>query len=334
MGKTLNSLTFRHISGAVNNSLEYIDGRRKGLIKSLKTSSPKLNWALLDGVEWNKIFSIGAMSGSGKSVFCEQLKQNFVDLNPKEKFKILSFEFEMPSYEQITRNISSKLSMSTAELYSGQGQKVDDATFDKIKGVAKKINRYPIYTVDDVGSVEQILDTVRAFAHKMELVKKKEGLVVTIDHALLTQMKQGEDERRTIAHLYRSLVGLKKKLINAGIRCLFIILNQLNRNIETLDRKGNRDYHYPNRTDLFGSNDIFMGSDYVLIIHKPAILKLEWYGTPKGDNWPNGLPVYNPHDPEQAMIYFHLIKHRAGKPRIMMMLDEFHNSKIVEYKPK
>ena len=152
-------------------------------------------------------------------------------------------------------------------------------------------------------------------------------------HFPRNEEKMGEDERKTLAYLYRSVVALRKRLENRGIDCLFIFLNQLNRSIETLDRKSNPEYHYPNRNDLFGSNDIFMGSDYVLIIHKPAILNLNNYGPPIGESYRQGLPVYNPVNPKQPMIYFHMIKQRSGEPSILMMLDNFKNSKIDEYEP-
>jgi replicative DNA helicase len=327
-GTSSNSLTFRHISDAVNKSLDYIDGRRTGKYKSLKTGFKKLDRALLNGIEWNKIFSIGAMSGSGKSVFLEQLKRNILKLN-KQKMKILSFEFEMPSYEQITRNLSGELGMSTSELYSGERPITDDE-FDNIKQTSMKFAKQPIYTVDSVGTVEQVINTITSFVMYHKIHETKEGLIITLDHALLTSMKQGEDERKMLAHLYRSIVALKKRFDVANIPCLFLILNQLNRNIEKIERKDNPDYHYPNRNDLFGSNDIFMGSDYVLIIHKPAILNFRSYGPPL-ETWPKGLPVYSPSNPDQAMIYFHLIKQRSGNPRMMMMLDNFKNSKIDEY---
>jgi replicative DNA helicase len=328
--RSIRSLTFSHISKSVERSLDYIDGRRKGKYKSLKTGFKKLDSALLDGIEWNKIFSIGAMSGSGKSVFLEQLKRNILKLNPDEKMNILSFEFEMPSYEQITRNLSGEVGMSTRDMYSANDV-LSDEDFDKIKKSSYKFSTMPVYTVDSVGDVDEIVNTIMSFVKYKKLEETKEGLIVTIDHALLTSMRQGEDERKMLAYLYRTIIRMKKWFETNNIPVLFIILNQLNRNIETVQRKDNPDYHYPNRNDLFGSNDIFMGSDYVLIIHKPAILNLKSYGPPIGKAYPSGLPVYNPNDGNQAMIYFHLIKQRSGEPKIMMMLDAFKFSKINEY---
>jgi replicative DNA helicase len=321
--RSTKSLTFSHISRAVERSLDYIDGRRKGEYKSLKTGFKKLDSSLLDGIEWNKIFTVGAMSGSGKSVFLEQLKRNILSLNPTIKMNILSFEFEMPSYEQITRNLSGEVGMSTREIYSAENP-LSDEKYDRLKRMSEKFTKLPVYNVDKVGNVDEIMNTIVSFVEFRKLKESKEGIIITLDHALLTGMKQGEDERKMLAHLYRTFIRAKKWFENLEIPCLFIVLNQLNRNIQTLPRKDNPDYHYPDRNDLFGSNDIFMGSDYVLIIHKPAILNLRSYG-------PRSSPVYNPENPNQAMIYFHLIKQRGGEPKIMMMLDDFKNSRINEY---
>ena len=42
---------FKHISEAVNEFIEYVDGRRTGKIKSLKTGWPKLDKVFLDGLD-------------------------------------------------------------------------------------------------------------------------------------------------------------------------------------------------------------------------------------------------------------------------------------------
>lgn len=51
MEKTSSSLTFSHISKSVKDALEYVDGRRKGEIVSLKTGFNKLDKTLLNGIE-------------------------------------------------------------------------------------------------------------------------------------------------------------------------------------------------------------------------------------------------------------------------------------------
>jgi hypothetical protein len=55
MGTDINSskssLPVKHIATAVEETIDYINKRRKGELTSLKTSLPKFNNALLNGVE-------------------------------------------------------------------------------------------------------------------------------------------------------------------------------------------------------------------------------------------------------------------------------------------
>jgi replicative DNA helicase len=323
-----NTLEYSHINSAINSALAYIKGRREGEIKSLLTGSKKVNNSLLNGIEWNRIFTIAAMSGSGKSTYCEQLKRELIDLNPEQEFDILSFEFEMPSSEQVLRNISGKTKMSVSDLLSSKEQ-ISEKHLKFAEIAANSMRKYPIYNVENTGTIEQIVNTILSFVDKQEIQKRKRGLIITIDHVLLTKGKTGQDERNIVAILYRTMVDLKKQFIKMGIPILIILLSQLNRNIETPERILNSDLHFPTRNDLFGSSDIFMCSDYVLVIHKPALLGLVNYGKPLPD-YPKGFPVWNPKDKTQAMIYFHLLKQRTGIPKVLMMLDNFKNSSIDE----
>lgn len=96
-----NSLTFKHISTAGNEILQYIDNRRKGITKSLKTRWSKFNNTCNGGIEPNSIYVIGGISGSGKSAFANSLETDLFDLNPKEDFIVLSFSLEMLSSKQV-----------------------------------------------------------------------------------------------------------------------------------------------------------------------------------------------------------------------------------------
>jgi len=52
---------------------------------------------------------------------------------------------------------------------------------------------------------------------------------------------------------------------------------------------------------------------------------------PSNKTFKRGLPIQNPKDPAQAMIYFHLLKQRTGTPKVLMMVDRFQFSKIEEF---
>ena len=73
----------------------------------------------------------------------------------------------------------------------------------------------------------------------------------------------------------------------------------------------------------------------MLVTHKPSLISGidHFYGPPRGTKWPKGLPVWNPQNPDQAMVYWHLIKNRFGNPNVIIpMLDEFEYSRLAEYK--
>lgn len=121
-----------------------------------------------------------------------------------------------------------------------------------------------------------------------------------------------------------------------GIPCIFIILSQLNRDIEGKDRVLNSALHYPTKSDVNGSDVVYQTSDYLMIVHKPARVNGmgTHYGPGDGIQHPRGLPVYNPNNPEQAMVYWHVIKNRWGDEGIIKMVDNYQFASINEYHDK
>lgn len=324
------SLKYKHISKAVIEAEAYLRGRREGTITSLKTGSQKLNDATLDGFEWNKIVTLGGLSGSGKSLVCEQWKREFVENNPDD-FKVLSFEFEMLAIDQILRNLSAKTSYSTKELQL-KGKDITQEEFEAIINLAKTFKQFPIYYVDEPGSVDEIEATIYEF-YQEECREHGLGLVITLDHVLLTEGKQSEGDKDIIDTLYKRCVKIKKHFASLGHRIIFVLLSQLNREIEKPERTLNPALHYPTKNDLFGASSIFHSSDYVIITHKPININgiTETYGLPI-PGFPRGLPVVNPQNEKQPMIYWHVIKARGDDVSTLMMVDNFKESRIDEYK--
>ena len=118
MSEEIKALPWRHISQASNTALRYIDGRRKGEIRSLNTPWKKFNNISMGGIEWQTITTIAGMSGSGKTAVLGQLETGMKDLNPNEDFAILSFNFEMLSSRLVARKLSNKMKITTQQLYS------------------------------------------------------------------------------------------------------------------------------------------------------------------------------------------------------------------------
>tara|TARA_R110000787_G_scaffold21504_1_gene63533 strand:+ start:5773 stop:6774 length:1002 start_codon:yes stop_codon:yes gene_type:complete len=314
-------LQYKRIDQASGEILEYMDDRRKGLVKSLATRWNKLNDSIMGGLEWGTIVTIGGMSGSGKSSIANELETSLFDHNTDQTFSVLSFNFEMLAMKQVGRKISAKMQKTVSELYSS-AEPLPETDFDVATEIVKKdISQYDIYYVDVPGTVEQIYNTIMKFhEQQLKLKGEKYGTVVFLDHTLLTKGRSGQQERQLLSELYRMFMFIKKK-----INCIVIALSQLNREIERAERLSNPMLHYPMKKDIFGSDSVFHGSDNVLISHKPYMLNLQTYG-------PNNLPILNPMNPKQAMLYWHLIKNREGESGLVLgMLDNLKHNRVDEY---
>ena len=213
MGEKSNDkgLEYNHIQKASADALQYMDLRRKGKIRSLKTCWKKLNSKLTGGFEWRTITTIAGMSGSGKSSMANQLETSLFDENKYETFSVLSFNFEMVAFKQVGRKISSKMDKTVTELYSGNS-KLSDEDFKKAEThVNSDIKTYDVYYVDVPGSVEEIYNTILKFHEEQKKIKGPYyGTVIFLDHTLLTRGAQGASEREILARLYKMFMLLKK----------------------------------------------------------------------------------------------------------------------------
>lgn len=265
----------------------------------------------------------------------EQIKRDFIDLNKDEAFEVLSFDFEMLIEDQLTRYTSSKVKKSLKEIYSADGA-LDDKSYKEVLKVLEERRNAPIYYVDNPGTPEQIRETILQFASDRNLLEQNKGLVVSLDHVLLTKGKTSEVEKAIVDSLMFTFLELKKYFASIGLRCIFLVLSQLNRDIERPERTGNPLLHYPTRNDIFGASSVYHCSDYVLITHRPANINgiKDRYGPPKGEKGGplyEGLPTkYMVDGKKKDMVYFHLIKERFGKTVIIPTVENFENATVTE----
>lgn len=302
------TLSFRHISTATNEAVEYIRKRKNHEIQSLRTRWNKFNKSCMGGIEPNTIYTIVGISGSGKSSFVNTLETDLIDLNSNQDVIVLNFSFEMLSSRQVGRKISSKLRQTTAELYSANNELTDDL-LDRVEQTSQQIKSYPIYYVDTPGTVEDIASTINYF---YETKAKDKKFVIILDHTLLVEGQNRESALQVISELQKLFIKVKK-LPNTTI----IQLSQMNRNIENPERINNPSMHYPMRSDISSADTIFHASDYVICIHRPELLNIQWYG-------PNRLLVKN-------KVYLHILKNRdAGECTILEFDNDLKYNNLIE----
>lgn len=302
-----NVLPYVRIGDAVEKSITSIKDRMNGVKYGLDTRWKKLNKVIGGGIQWENQYCLAGISGSGKSSIANMLETDLFDLNPTEQFIVLNFNFEMPSYRQITRKFSNIMKKTVSELNSVDTC-LSSKTFLELQQVKENIKKYNIFYFDVPGDNGQIYDTIM---HFYKSYGSKYKLLNIFDHTRLINRKGEKDEFEVVVNASKMGMELKKK-----IGCTNLFLSQLNGNIESEKRLTNPRLHYPIRTDLYGNDAMFQSCDSVFVAHRPKMLGIEFYG-------PNKIPT-------DDLVAFHVLKNREGDPGMIRMKDVLEYNTIEE----
>jgi hypothetical protein len=292
-------------------SLIYLQGRKTGAITSFKTPWAKFNDATTDGIEWNSLTVIGGRPGSGKTLLKDQIIREGFSLNPGQDIRVLEFQFEMLPRVSAIREYSSVLGKSYKYLCSADAKlgKLTDEDLKKCHEYAKLRVKYPIDIVEEPCTVNQIR---RIIIRYMDLHKTK--TVITLDHSMLVKKDVNEKDLEMIYNLGAALTELKRKY-----PVTFIVLSQLNRNVESPGR--NEDGQYGNfilSSDIFGGDALLQHADTLVGLNVPAKQKIRFYG-------PDRYIIA-----DESVMVMHYLKCRNGDTRMSFFKTQFDQMKVVE----
>jgi replicative DNA helicase len=155
--------------------------------------------------------------------------------------------------------------------------------------------------------------------YEMEQNQREDGtytnLLVGIDHSALFRVGKGQkDKFEMLNSLGEALTMMKKKYPVA-----FIVLSQLNRNIDDPKRQEEGSYgNYVLDSDIYGSDALLQHADVVMGINKPSIRKIRFYG-------PDKFIIE-----DEDVLVFHFLKSRNGTTRISFFKLDRDVMRIVE----
>ena len=274
----------------------------------------KLNYMLLGGFQFGQTYMLCGASGHGKSYMLNMLLRDFT--NPTlqrdvSKVRILHFSFEMSAAAEMTRRISTLTGISYRKLLSAD-RPLTQEEFAQVEVAAKRLEDEPIYFVETPGNRQQIRDTIDRVKNKFP----DDDIVVTLDHTLLATPMPGENEIQTLAELGKMFIDIRKEY-----NTLNILLSQLNDKIESSSRRDPSvpSLHFPTKTDIHGSKQLYHAADVCLVLHQPALLGLEVYG-------PDRVPTMT--EDGKNLIAMHVLKNRHGTQGYTRMIANLENGRI------
>lgn len=283
-------------------TLREIEENRLNTQNKLVTRFTTLNQQLLGGFRFKNNVIIGGASGHGKSFFVQMLRTDFLDKslngNLKDPIKILHFNLEMETSDEIMRELTRTTGITYSDMVSAWN-KLSDEKLDRIKKELKTLkDEDRLYFVDTTGNKEEIKNTIYAFQDKFP----SHRLVVTLDHSLLVEKFEEKDEIQTMSELAKTFIEIRKKLEN-----LNIIVTQLNDKIEDPKRKQPAN-HFPTKTDFHGSKQVYQAADLVMVVHRPELLGITHYGFTQ--------------IPTERLVAVHILKQRNYQSNVLIRFTE------------
>jgi len=310
----MNKTPWKSLKDGYVESLNYMKGRMEGKIFSFKTPWPKFNDAGADGIEWNSTIVIGGRPGTGKTLIKDQIIRESFKRNPTDSFRVLEFQFEMVARTSALREFSSVIGRSYKYMCSASG-KMSIEDLQRCYEYAKVRKEMPIDIVDEPCTVSQFKETVHKYMQANMVDGKPMKTIVTLDHSILLKKDAHEGSKMdTIYNLGEAVTELKRKY-----PIIFIILSQLNREVERIDRQEDGKYgNYILSSDFFGADALLQHADIQIGLNRPANQKIRFYG-------PDRYIIE-----DDRVLVLHFLKCRNGDTRMSFFKTHFEKMAMEE----
>lgn len=304
-------MAFRHISDVVDETEKYIDDRRKGIITSCKTGFAKLDDALLGGIEYGSVVSIGGRPSVGKTAYSSCIIRGIIRHNDMQDIEILDFNWEMSGRSLMIRDLSAEAKDTYKNIISAGKNPVTDEEFKKYQDLLKFYRDLPWYFEENPKSTREFEDIIT----KRVAANPKKKRIVRIDHTILAKQAASEEGQVTmLQNLLQACVKLKKES-----DIIFMPLTQMGREFETRQEDGS-DKAYPRKSDCFGGDAVAQSSEIVILLNRPAANGIVYYG-----RRPSGITV------NEKDLFAHVVKSRNSNPDLILRYEaQFEKMKMIE----
>jgi len=226
--------------------------------------------------------------------------------------KILHFGFEMHAKDEMIRKMSQLNDIDYRKLVSSD----KPLTIQELTLIRKTYDRMKnenIFYVETPSTRNKIYITIQEFCKEF----KDSKIVISLDHTLLVTPNAGENEIQLLAELGKMFIQIRKEFDTCNI-----LVGQMNDKMESKERRDptNPALHYPTKTDIHGSKQIYHAADIVLVLHQPILLNLEYYGKKRF--------------PTQDLVALHCLKNRTGTAGLTRLKNNLQNGRFDTYENK
>jgi len=301
-------------------ALKYMRARQQKQISSYKTPWPKINNAGIDGFEYHSITIIAARPGGGKTLMKDQIIREGFKINKGQKLRALEFQLEMVGKNSKLREFSAVSKKTYKYLCSAENENItlDENIIQLCIKHAKEASAYPIDIIDEPVTAKEFKMEIEEYMqhHKIKIDDAivYPNTVVTLDHSVLIRKAKGQSTMDMLNELGEVCTELKKRYPIA-----FIILSQLNRDINNPSRAENGKYgNYILESDIFGADALLQHADMVIGLDRPALRHITSYG-------PDRYII-----DDDTVLIAHVLKTRTGDTRMSFFKAVYEHMRIDE----